>query len=121
MRLLRGKPPNTPMLREEEAKIRRRNKRVEIHLTEEEHTHLKEQVALSGFTTEQFIRNLIDGVEIRPRPPDELPELLAQLSAIGNNIKQIARIANSRKYVTKGEMEYVEQLLKEIWERVKKC
>ena len=121
MRLLRGKPPNTPMLREEEAKIRRRNKRVEIHLTEEEHTHLNEQVALSGFTTEQFIRNLIDGVEIRPRPPDELPELLAQLSAIGNNINQIARIANSRKYVTKGEMEYVEQLLKEIWERVKKC
>ena len=109
------------MLREEEAKIRRRNKRVEIHLIEEEHTHLTEQVALSGFTTEQFIRNLIDGVEIRPRPPDELPELLAQLSAIGNNINQIARIANSRKYVTKGEMEYVEQLLKEIWERVKKC
>ena len=109
------------MLSPEATQVRRRNKRVEIHLTAEEHTHLKEQVALSGFTTEQFIRNLIDGVEIRPRPPDELPELLAQLSAIGNNINQIARIANSRKYVTKGEMEYVEQLLKEIWERVKKC
>lgn len=91
------------MLREEEAKIRRRNKRVEIHLTEEEHTHLKEQVALSGFTTEQFIRNLIDGVEIRPRPPDELPELLAQLSAIGNNINQIAALPTAENMSQKGK------------------
>lgn len=92
---------------------------MEIHLTTEEQSHLKEQVALSGHTTEQFIRNLIAGVEIRPRPPDELPELLDQLSAIGNNINQIARIANSRKYVTQRELEHIESLLAGIWNKVK--
>lgn len=100
--------------------MRKRNMRVEIHLTTEEHSHLKEQVALSGYTTEQFIRNLIAGVEMRPRPPDELADILRQLSAIGNNINQIARAANARGFVRQEELEQITAMQSEIWHMVKR-
>lgn len=100
--------------------MRKRNMRVEIHLTTEEHSHLKEQVALSGHTTEQFIRNLIAGVEMRPRPPDEISDILRQLSAIGNNINQIARAANARGFARQDELEQITAMQSEIWRMVKR-
>ena len=90
-----------------------------FRLNEAEHQHLKEQVKLSGLTTEQYIRNLIAGVEIRPRPPDELPELLHQLSAIGNNINQIARAVNARGFVREKETAEIKEELSAIWKAVK--
>ena len=73
----------------------------------------------SGLTTTQLLRNMIDGAEIKTRPAKELPELLAQLSAADSNINQIARVANSCKYVTKDELTRIETLLSDIWETVK--
>ena len=71
--------------------MRKRYKRVEIHLTEEEHRHLKKQVSYTGLSTESFIRSLIMGLTLYPRPPDEYAEIRRQLAAIGNNINQIDR------------------------------
>ena len=70
---------------------------------------------------EPAIRRLIMGVNLRPRPPDELPELLRQISAVGNNINQIARTVNTRKYATKEELAMIETLLAKIWDKVKDC
>ena len=75
--------------------MRKRYKRVEIHLTEEEHRHLKKQVSYTGLSTESFIRSLIMGLTLYPRPPDEYAEIRRQLAAIGNNINQIARSVNA--------------------------
>lgn len=68
---------------------------MEIHLTEEEHRHLKKQVSYTGLSTESFIRSLIMGLTLYPRPPDEYAEIRRQLAAIGNNINQIARSVNA--------------------------
>lgn len=89
-------------------------------MNEAEHQHLKEQVALSGHTTEQFIRNLIAGVEMRLRPPDEMADILRQLSAIGNNINQIARAANARGFVRQEELNQITAMQSEIWHMVKR-
>ena len=104
----------------EESVIRKRSISILFRLNEAEHLHLKEQVALSGHTTEQFIRNLIAGVEMRPRPPDEMADILRQLSAIGNNINQIARAANARGFVRQEELEQITAMQSEIWRMVKR-
>lgn len=96
-----------------------RDRRITIRLTNAERVHLQTQADRAGLGVEPFVRDLIMGVEIRPRPPDELPELIRQLSAIGNNINQITRIANSSKYVRREDLQRLDELLGQIWEKVK--
>ena len=99
--------------------MRKRRNRVEIHLDDAELAFLKKNVKLAGLATEQYLRNLIAGVEIRPRPPDELPELLHQLSAIGNNINQIAKATNARGFVRETEIAEIKGSLAALWQVVK--
>lgn len=91
-----------------------------FRLNEKEHRHLKKQVELSGFSTEKYIRSLIAGSEIRQRPPGELPKLLRELSAIGNNINQIARIANTNENVREEDIEQIMSMQSKIWRMVKR-
>ena len=44
------------------------------------------------------------GVNLRPRPPDVYADLLHALSAIGNNINQLAHQANARGAATGDEI-----------------
>ena len=75
--------------------LRKRAIKISVRLNEQEHEHLKKQAAISGYPMEPFIRALIMGVNLRPRPPDEYAEIRRQLAAIGNNINQIARSVNA--------------------------
>lgn len=101
--------------------IRKHTVSILLRLDEAQHRHLQKQVAASGLSTTQFLRDLIEGVEVKARPPNELPELLRQLSAVGNNINQIARTVNTRKYATQEELATIKTLLTEIWDKVKDC
>ena len=65
-------------------------KRLSVRMNEKEYAHLKKLTEASGLKMEPLIRKLIMGQEIHQRPPAEMPELLRQMSAIGNNINQIA-------------------------------
>ena len=56
-------------------------KQITIRLTADEYAHVKQLSKDSGLKMEPAIRQLIMGVNLRPRPPDELPELLRQLCA----------------------------------------
>jgi len=121
MHLLEGKPPKTPNLPVERKVclyVRKRNIIVKVHLNEAEREHLKEQVQISGFTTEQFLRRLIAGKEIKPRPPENMTELLRQLSAIGNNINQLTRVANTCKSVRQETLEQVLEMQAAIWRSI---
>lgn len=69
--------------------MRSRAKQILVRLNEPEYRYLKKQLATSGLKQEPFIRSLIMGISIRPRPPDGYAALLRELSAIGNNINQI--------------------------------
>ena len=66
-----------------------------------------------------FIRNLVAGVQLRPRPPDEYTALLRELAAIGNNINQIAHWANARKSVHEPEIVEAAVLANKAWRLVK--
>ena len=100
--------------------MRKRNKRVEVHLSEDEYEHLKKQVGLSSCSsTEQFLRALIAGQAIRPKPPDCYLSLLHEMSAIGNNINQIAHTANTKGFVRQFDVKAIEQMQMQLWKAVK--
>ena len=68
---------------------------------------------------EPLLRQLIMGVSLRPRPPDSYAALLRELSAIGNNINQLAHQANARDDATKAEIDEAAQLVRQAWRMVR--
>lgn len=96
-----------------------RNKAVLVRLTEKEHSHLKKQAGNAGLKMEPFIRMLIEGCEIKPYPPESYRDLLRELSAIGNNINQIAHAANMQGISIRENMESI-RLVGEVIDLVKK-
>lgn len=64
--------------------------RMEFRLTEKEYEHLRDLSEKSGLPASALIRKLIMGQELHPHPPEEISELLHYLTAMGNNINQIA-------------------------------
>ena len=74
---------------------------------------------IAGRPIEPFIRALITGVELRPRPPDELAELLRQLSGIAVNINQIAKVANASGFVRMEDIAQIKAMQGMLWQAVK--
>lgn len=99
--------------------MRTRNHPVSLWLTDQEYQHLKQQVAITGLKVDPFIRQLIMGVKLRPRPPDTYAALLRELSAIGNNINQLAHQANARGEATREEVWEAAQLVRQVAHLVK--
>ena len=99
--------------------MRKRNRHVSVWMNEQEYRHLKKQAELAGLGIDPFIRSLAAGVQIRPRPPDTYAALLRELSAIGNNINQIAFWANARKGITEAEINDAAALVRKAWRLVK--
>ena len=99
--------------------MRKRNLHISVWMNEQEYRHLKKQAELAGLGIDPFIRSLVAGVQIRPRPPDTYADLLRELSAIGNNVNQIAYWANARKGITEAEIKDAAALVREAWRLVK--
>ena len=72
-------------------------------------------MAISGFPTEVYLRALIAGEKMRPRPPNEYAEIRRQLAAIGNNINQITRAVNARGFATKEDIAAITAVQEKIW------
>ena len=99
--------------------MRNRQNGVLIYLSDTEKQHLVKQAALAGVNVGAFIRKLIMGKEIRSRPPDEYVRLLREINAIGNNINQIAHIANAQQYISEDKIETVLQMQNDIMRLVR--
>lgn len=79
-------------------------KTITLRLNAAEYDHLRKQTEATGLKMEPLLRQLILGVNLRPRPPDEYAALLRELSAIGNNVNQLAHQANARGEATRQEI-----------------
>ena len=99
--------------------MRKRPRHVSVWMNETEYQHLKKQAEIAGMGLDPFIRSLIAGVQLRPRPPDQYTALLRELSAIGNNINQIAYWANATRSIREPEIVDAVVLEKRAWELVK--
>ena len=100
--------------------MRENVKKQTVRLTAEEYTKLKTLAADAGLSMESLIRKLIMGETLRPRPPDCYTDILRQLSAIGNNINQIAYWANATKGISSNEIHDAAMLVQQAFTLVKK-
>ena len=88
-------------------------------MSEQEYRHLKVQANAAGMGIDPFIRNLVSGVDLRPKPPETYAVLLQELNAIGNNINQIAYWANVKKGIVDAEISCAVILVRRAWQLVK--
>lgn len=93
--------------------------KISVRLTEQEHKRLKTNATACALKMEPYIRKLIMGKEVRPRPPDEYVKLLREINAIGNNINQIAHIANAEQRISESKINEVLHLQNEIMRMVR--
>ena len=75
-------------------------KKLSLRLSEPQYRHLKRNADAAGMKMEPYLRELVMEHEVKPHPPEAYQGLLRELSAIGNNINQIAHIANARKNIS---------------------
>ncbi len=80
---------------------------------------MQRQPEATGLKMEPLIRPLSTGVNLRPRPPDTYAALLRELSAIGNNINQLAHQANARGEATREEITEATRLVRQVARLVK--
>ncbi len=99
--------------------MRNNVKSVLLRLDAAELSKLDALVQTSGLKREQVLRKLILGVELRPRPPDALGDLLRELSAIGNNVNQIAYWANARRGITDERIQEAQELVRQALRLIK--
>ncbi len=99
--------------------MRQNVKKQTVRLTAEEYIHLKQLAEEAGMPMEPLIRKLIMGERLRPRPPDAYADILRELSAIGNNINQIAYWANATKGISSSQIHDAAALVQRAFTLVK--
>ena len=99
------------------AEFMRRNIRISVRLTAEEHQLLKEKMEKIGVTNQEaFIRKMIlDGLVIRLELP-ELKELISLLRYSSNNINQIAKRLNESGRVYQTDLDDIKANQEKLWE-----
>ena len=125
--LLGAIAPNTPDILKSHGEtqkrkgdaMRKRNHFIGLWLDDKEYCHLLKQCSASGLSASSLIRQNIMDIELRPRPPETYAALLRELSAIGNNVNQIAYWANVKKRISAAEILQAAALVKEAWQLVK--
>ena len=97
-------------------KIRKR--KITIRLSEKEYRHLTEQADLVQLGIEPFVRNLIMGIRMTPHPKNEWTEIMRQMSAIGNNINQMAYRANLHGFTDKQALLRMQEEFEKLKEKM---
>lgn len=94
----------------------KRQKQLTVRFTDEEYAALKGKADIAGMKMEPFVRQLVEGCTIKPRPPDSYVRLSQQVAAVGNNLNQLAHIANATGKVSDHSLQQAQRLMEEIWE-----
>lgn len=79
--------------------MRSRNIKKQIWINKDEDKLLKVKASKVGLCEAELIRNLIIGFEPKEKPDNRFYEVMREMRAIGNNLNQIARKANSLNFV----------------------
>lgn len=98
--------------------MRTRNKRIWVHMNDEEYAELEEKRKSTGYSREEFIRRMLKDGTVREAPPAEYSKLLRTLSRIGNNLNQIAATANTIHFINPKELHETIHDLKHVMKQI---
>ena len=98
------------------AQYMRRNIRISVRLTEEEHQLLKEKMARIGVTNQEaFLRKMaLDGLVIKLDLP-ELKQMISLLRYTSNNINQIAKRLNENGRAYETDFADIQEKQNQLW------
>ena len=99
--------------------MRRRPIVIPLHLNRQELRHLDEQCHRAGLSREEFLRSLVAGIELHPRPCIHHAELLRQVAGLCNNANQLARVANTYGVAGSSAVEEMTRLTQAVWNDIK--
>lgn len=86
-----------------------------IRVSERERREIEEKAAATGMTSSAYIRTMaLDGGNVDTTSHEDRQKLMYELSTIGNNINQIARMANTNVFISKSDVQEVNEQLKQI-------
>ena len=88
--------------------MRERTIKQQIWLNQQEKNLLKEKAKKVGLTESDFLRSCIKGYKIKEQPTEEIKNFQRDITGIANNINQIARIANSSRYISNNDLNYIQ-------------
>ena len=95
--------------------MRKRNHRIWTYLNDEEYDHFLKLIEATGVSKEGFVRSVLSCNIPPPLVPNILYEVLRELRYIGNNLNQIARVANATGDLNHEEYkQYADMLVKDI-------
>ena len=98
---------------------RKRQHQVALRLNDRELHHLNRQSNLSGLSREAYIRGLIMGTELHPRPCTHHADLLRKVAGLCNNANQLAHRANSTGVAGPESVDKMTALAAEVYRNVK--
>lgn len=80
---------------------------------------MNRQVAAGSLNREEYLRSLILGKEIHPRPCTHHAELVRKVSGLCNNANQLAHRANSTGMAGQQSVDEMMRIAKEVWREIK--
>lgn len=98
-----------------EGGIPSKNYEICLRLSEAQAQKLRQDSKACGLSKTAYLRRLIEGAELKARPPQELRQLRTEIHYIGNNVNQLARKFNAG-FGTKGDAQQVRYLMEQIYD-----
>lgn len=98
---------------------RKRQHQIALRLNDQELRHLNRQSNLSGLSREAYIRGMIMGAELHPRPCTHHADLFRKVAGLCNNANQLAHRANSTGVAGQESVDRMTALAAEIYRLVK--
>lgn len=99
--------------------MRKRSHVIPLHLNTGELRHLEVQVEKSGLCREEFLRSLILGAELRPKPCSHHPDLLRKIAGLCNNANQLAKKTNTTGQANQQSVDEMLRIARKVWDLVK--
>ena len=73
-----------------------------FRLSEKEHRRLKRRAKSCGLSMSGYVRQIINGYKPREAPPADYFSMTRELKEIGNNLNQLAFVANATGLINEG-------------------
>ncbi|MFG6319187.1 MAG: MobC family plasmid mobilization relaxosome protein [Clostridia bacterium] len=100
--------------------MREKVARFEMKLSYDEEEKLKRDSLKANLTKSEYVRRLIMNCKLREKPDDRFYEVMTQLTKIGNNLNQIAHVANYSKNINKDYYDNEANKWNEFMNKIKK-
>lgn len=91
-----------------------RLKKHTIRVSDEDWAKAKRLAAASGRSVSEYFRALLNLTPPKPMPPEVYHKAYRELSAIGNNVNQMARLANMNQQADYADFAEAVAVVKEV-------